>query len=221
VRYRSRRSTDDGPLRRRLHELAGERPRFGYRRLPIRLRREGLVANRQRIERLYRADGLAVRRRGRMRLASADRGRPTPSRRPNEQWALDFMRDTLATGRRIRLLTVIDPCTRETLATEVDTSLPGDRVVRVLDRIAGEQGLPARIVLDNGPELTGKALNQWTYQHGVKLRFSELGKPSQNTACERVNGRFRADELAPAAASYAGEFVEPMNWPEWLPAGPP
>jgi len=195
VRYRARRRRDDGPLRRRLHELAGERPRFGYRRLHVLLRREGIVVNHKRIERLYRLDDLAVRRRGRKRVARPARGRPDRPRLPNQQWALDFLSDTLASGRRIRLLAVVDVCTREALAIEVDTSLPGERVARVLTRIVAERGLPTQIVLDNGPELTGKALDQWASRHGVELRFIDPGKPIQNAVCESFNGRFRDECL--------------------------
>ena len=108
ARYRARRRRDDGPLRQRLHELAGERPRFGYRRLHVLLRREGIVVNHKRIERLYRLDDLAVRRRGRKRVARPARGRPDLPWLPNQQWALDFLSDTLASGRRIRLLAVVD-----------------------------------------------------------------------------------------------------------------
>lgn len=195
VRYQAQRRRDDSPLRRRLHELAGERPRFGYRRLHVLLRREGIVVNHKRIERLYRLDELAVRRRGRKRVARLERGRPGVPRLPNQQWALDFLSDTLASGRRIRLLAVVDVCTREALAIEVDTSLPGERVARVLTRIGAERGLPTQIVLDNGPELTGKALDQWAYQHGVDLRFIDPGKPIQNAVCESFNGRFRDECL--------------------------
>jgi putative transposase len=195
VRYQPQRHSDDGPLRQRLHELAGERPRFGYRRLHALLRREGVVVNHKRIARLYRLDGLAVRRRGRKRVAQQARGRPATPGAPNQQWALDFLSDTLAAGRRIRLLTVVDVCTREALAIEVDTSLPGERVVQVLTRITAERGVPTQIVLDNGPELTGKALDQWAYQQDVELRFIDPGKPSQNAHCESFNGRFRDECL--------------------------
>ena len=195
ARYRPRERPDDGVLRSRLLALAGERPRFGYRRLHALLRREGVVVNHKRIERLYREDGLAVRRRGRKRVARAGRGRPAPPSRPNEQWALDFLGDALASGRRVRALAVIDAYTREALAIEVDTSLPGERVVRVLERIAAARGVPEQIVLDNGPELTGRALDQWADRHGVRLRFIDPGKPIQNAFCESFNGRFRDECL--------------------------
>jgi putative transposase len=185
VRYRRRERPDDGALRRRLLALAGERPRFGYRRLHALLRREGVGVNHKRIERLYRAEALALRRRRRKRA-----GAPGPVR-PNQQWALDFVSDALACGRRIRVLAVVDARTREALAVEVDTSLPGERVARVLDQVAARRGLPEEVVLDNGPELTGRALDQWAYRRGVGLRFIDPGKPVQNATIESFNGRFR------------------------------
>jgi putative transposase len=195
IRYRARPQGEDGVLRRRLAELAGERPRFGYRRLHALLRREGIMVNHKRIERLYRQDGLALRRRRRKRVAGERRGRSAPPARPNEQWALDFLSDALASGRRIRLLTVIDTFTREALAIEVDTSLPGVRVVGVLARLVADRGCPATIVLDNGPELTGQALDQWAHDRGVALRFIDPGKPIQNAYTESFNGRFRDECL--------------------------
>jgi putative transposase len=194
TRYRARPRADDASLRRRLGELAQARPRFGYRRLHILLRREGIIVNHKRIERLYQLDGLAIRRRRRKRVA-VRRGRPPGPSRANEQWALDFLSDALISGRRIRLLTVIDTFTREALAIEVDTSLPGGRVVQVLDRVVAARGCPARIVLDNGPELTGKALDQWAHERGVTLRFIDPGKPIQNAYTESFNGRFRDECL--------------------------
>jgi putative transposase len=194
VRYRSRRG-DDAPLRRRLRELAEQRPRFGYRRLQVLLRREGIVVNHKRIERLYREEGLAVRRRKRKAVARVKRGRPVRPHRANEQWALDFLQDALASGRTIRLLSVIDVYTREALALEVDTSLPGSRVVRVLDRLLGERERPAQIVLDNGPELISFILEQWAHQHEVTLHFIDPGKPVQNAHCESFHSRLRDECL--------------------------
>jgi len=194
MRYRVCSRGDDAALRRRLGELADARPRFGYRRLHALLRREGIVVNHKRIERLYRLEGLAIRRRGRKRVA-VRRGRPPGPSRPNEQWALDFLSDALASGRRIRLLTVIDTFAREALAIEVDTSLPGTRVAQVLERVAAIRGCPATIVLDNGPELTGRVLDQWAHHRGVALRFIDPGKPIQNAYTESFNGRFRDECL--------------------------
>ena len=135
----SQRGDDDPTLRARLRELAAHRPRFGYRRLYVLLRREGVVVNHKRVERLYRAEGLAVRRRRRKARVRIPRGRPPAPHGANEQWALDFLEDALASGRKMRLLSIIDVFTREALALEVDTSLPGRAVVRVLDRLGTER----------------------------------------------------------------------------------
>ena len=152
--------------------------------------------NHKRVYRLYRDEGLSVRRRGRKRVAREAR-LPLPAPiGPNELWSLDFVSDALAWGRRIRLLCIIDAFTRESLAIEVDTSLPGQRVARVLDRLIAERGqAPAEIVLDNGPELTSRALDQWAYECGVRLRFIEPGKPIQNAFIESFNGRLRDECL--------------------------
>lgn len=182
-------------LRTRLGELAAQRPRFGYRRLHALLRREGIRVNHKRVERLYREEGLAVRRRNRTAVARVLRGRPPAPEGANEQWALDFLQDALASGRMLRLLSVIDVFTREALALEVDTSLPGSRVVRVLDRLAGERPLPSRLVLDNGPELISRVLEEWAHQHAVALHFIDPGKPIQNAHCESFHARMRDECL--------------------------
>jgi putative transposase len=195
VRYRPTGRHDEPALRQRLRELAAERRRFGYRRLHVLLRREGVPVNHKRVERLYRDERLTVRRRGRKRVAAAVRAPLLLPTGPNEQWSLDFVSDALSWGRRIRLLAVVDTVTREALAIEVDTSLPGERVVRVLERIAAERGVPGAIVLDNGPELTGRALDQWAYGRGVQLRFIQPGKPIQNAFAESFVGRLRDECL--------------------------
>jgi putative transposase len=195
ARYRPKARAGEAALRQRLRDLAAERPRFGYRRLHALLRREGVIVNHKRIERLYRAEDLAVRRRTRKRMARDGRGRAALPERPNHQWAIDFVSDALAWGRRIRLFTVVDVFTREVLAIEVDTSLPGGRVVRVLERLALEYGAPHEIVLDNGPELAGKAVDHWAYARGVVLRFIEPGKPVQNAFIESFHGRLRDECL--------------------------
>jgi putative transposase len=161
IRYRSRRGEDDdAALRTRLRDLAAQRPRFGYRRLSVLLRREGIVVNHKRVERVYREEGLAVRRRRRKSLTPIRRGRPSPPQQANEQWALDFLQDALASGRKLRVLSISDVFTREALALEVDTSLPGTRVVRVLKRLLAERDRPVQLVLDNGPELISRALEE-------------------------------------------------------------
>jgi putative transposase len=195
MRYRRTVRQDEPQLRERLHTLAAEHPRWGYRRLHHVLQREGRAINRKRVYRLYRLEGLAVRRRNRKRAARVPRGIPIPIGRPGEAWAMDFMQDTLASGRRFRTLNVLDTVTRECLRIEVDTSLPGKRVVRVLDQLIERQGCPKRITLDNGPEFTGQALDAWAYAHGVELDFIDPGKPMQNGYQESFNGKFRDECL--------------------------
>jgi putative transposase len=194
LRYAARRPVPT-ELRERLLALARERPRYGYRRLHVLLRREGYEVNHKRVHRLYRSEGLMVRRRLRKRIAAAKRvPLPAPTR-VNERWSIDFMSDQLADGRCFRTLNIVDDLSRECLAIEVDTSLTGRRLVRVLDSLCDEQGRPATLVMDNGPELTSRALDAWAYRNGVELRFIQPGKPMQNAYVESFNGRFRDECL--------------------------
>lgn len=194
VRYQ-RRSQDDTALRERLRTLARARPRFGYRRLHALLRREGQIVNHKRVYRVYRAAGLAVPQRKRKRVA-ARRGQAVQvGTMPNEHWCLDFMSDSLSTGRRLRTLSVLDTCTREALAIAVETSLPSRAVTRVLDGILLSRQRPERITLDNGPELTSQWFDQWADRNGIELDYIEPGKPVQNAVMESFNGRFRDECL--------------------------
>jgi putative transposase len=196
-RYKRRRR-DPAELTTRLRQLASERPRFGYRRLHALLRREGHGVNRKLVYRLYRAEGLAVRRRRRRKLR-VSRPEPTAAlERPNQRWSMDFVHDYLTDGRRLRTLNIVDAYTRECLAIEVDTSLPAARVVRVLDKLVWEHGLPESFRVDNGPEFISTTLDRWAFQHGVALQFIQPGKPSQNAHVESFNGRFRDECLAQA-----------------------
>ena len=191
-RYRSRRPPQEA-LRRRLHELALDRIRWGYRRLHLLLEREGVRVNIKRVYRLYREEGLAVRRRKRKRVAVARQPMVAPLR-VNECWGGDFMSDSLSSGRRYRVLNVIDVLSREGLAGVVDTSLPARRVTQALDEIALDRGYPERIIFDNGPEFRSAELDAWAYEHKVVLEFIQPGKPIQNAVMESYNGRMR-DEL--------------------------
>jgi putative transposase len=186
---------DEG-IPQRLMALARERQRFGYRRLTALLRREGQKVNHKRIYRLYRALGLAMRRRRRrhsgQRTAAATR---TYLQTANQRWAMDFVADTLAHGRTFRVLTIIDEYTRECLAIETDTSLPGLRVIRVLQRLAQTRGLPAEIHVDDGPEFACRSLRSWCEKHRVILRYIEPGRPMQNGHIESFNGRLRDECL--------------------------
>lgn len=192
-RYRTRRPPER-ELRERLQTLAILRPRWGYRRLHRLLRREGWTHNRKRTQRVYREEGLHVRRRKRKRVAVARTPLAVPTR-ANERWSMDFVSDALGDGRKFRSLTLVDDLTRECPAIEVDVSLPGERVVRVLERVAAVRGYPTTIVCDNGPEFRGEALDQWAHQHRVHLAFIEPGKPVQNAYIESFNGRFRDECL--------------------------
>lgn len=193
VRYRSCRPPE-AELRGRLKELAERHPSWGSPRLTWLLRREGRIVNHKKVERLYRGEGLTVRRRHRKRVARPRIEMPTP-RRADEQWSMDFMRDQLAGGRVFRLLTVVDHFTRESPVIEVDLSLPGARVAQVLDRVARRRGLPRSIRVDNGPEFTGRALDEWAHRRGVKLEFIRPGKPVENAFIESFNGRIRQECL--------------------------
>lgn len=193
VRYRARRE-DVPPARVRMRELAAEKPRAGYRTLWRWLRRAGWAVNRKRVHRWYRLDGLTVRRTRRKRAAVARAPLLVPTR-ANERWSMDFMRDLLAEPRAFRTFNVLDDGTREALAIEVDTSLPGARIVRVLDALVAVRGRPQVIVCDHGPEFLSQAMDAWAYQRGVRLHFITPGKPNQNAFIESFNSRFRDECL--------------------------
>jgi len=194
-RYVRRGRVDNAMLLARLQAHAAERPRFGYRRLHTLLSREGITANHKRVHRVYRDARLQVRRRRRKHLTRGERQPlPMPSR-PGERWSMDFMLDTLADGRAFRLLNIVDDFTRECVAIEVDRSLPGARVVRVLERLRTSRGLPQVLVTDNGPEFAGRTLDAWAYAAGVTLRFIRPGRPIENAYVESFNGKCRDECL--------------------------
>ena len=194
IRY-VRIAKDDAALRFKLEVLAYERRRFGFRRLAILLRRDGVVVNIKRVLRLYREAGLQVSKRVKRRVALG-RGEVKPIVGGfNERWSLDFVHDSLANGRQIRTLNIVDDFTRECLAIEVDTSLSGVRVARVLDAIGTVRGYPQTIVMDNGTELTSIAMAIWARDRQVRLHFIRPGKPTENAFVESFNGRFRDECL--------------------------
>jgi putative transposase len=193
-RYAVRRQ-EPGGLRERLRGLAQERCRFGYRRLTVLLRREGWPVNHKRVYRLYREEGLGVRRRKGKRIGVVRRQPLAIPTRPNGRWSMDFISDALGDGRKFRSLNIVDDFNRECLAAEVDTSLTGARVVRVLEQLGERRGLPQILVMDNGPEFAGRAVDVWAYDQGVKLHFIEPGKPVQNAFIESFNGKMRDECL--------------------------
>lgn len=193
IRYRSCRP-DDHALREKLRELAHQRRRFGYRRLHILLRREGITINRKKTQRLYREEGLTVRRRKGRKRAVGARMPPPVLALPNQRWSLDFVHDQLVTGRRFRVLNIVDDVTRECLRAVPDTSISGKRVVRELTDLIAERGRPGMIVSDNGTELTSNAVLAWCGEAGIEWHYTAPGKPTQNAFVESFNGRMR-DEL--------------------------
>ncbi len=192
-RYRSSRP-DEAAVRARLRELAAVRRRFGYRRLLVLMRREGLTMNHKKFRRLYRDERLQVRRRGGRKRALGTRAPLTIPQGPNQRWSLDFLSDAFVDGRRFRILVVVDDFTRECLALVADTSLPGLRVVRELEAIVAWRGRPVTCVSDNGTELTGMAILRWCQEIRIDWHYIAPGKPTQNAFIESFNGRLR-DEL--------------------------
>jgi putative transposase len=189
-RYRSLRT--DEPLRMRLVELAREKPRFGYRRLHVLLRRSGEQVNHKRVHRVYREAGLALRRK--KRKHSVREGKPLVVRTSaNQEWALDFVHDAVECGRTIRVLSVEDAYRRECLALEVDTSFASRRVTRVLEAIIAERGQPLAIRCDNGPELTSRHFLAWCVERQIELVHIQPGKPMQNRTT-RKSSRPRASD---------------------------
>ena len=179
---------------RQLVELAREKPRFGYRRLHVLLRRSGEHVNHKRVHRVYREAGLVIRRKKRKHCVRE--GKPLVMRTAaNQEWALDFVHDAVECGRTIRVLSVVDAYTRECLALEVDTSFASRRVTRVLDAIVAERGQPQAIRCDNGPELTSRHFLAWCVERQIELVHIQPGKPTQNARVESFHGRLREECL--------------------------
>lgn len=193
-RYASRK--DDGDLRQKLVTLAHAQPRYGYRRLGVLLRREGMVVNAKRVRRVYRAAGLQVRRIRRRRLTRSVAPRPVLTG-ANQEWALDFASDVTDGGRRLRVLSVIDTYTRECLALETDTSFPSRRVTRVLEAVIAWRGSPQGVRSDNGPELTSRHYLAWFADKKIATIHIQPGRPTQNGHVESFHGKLRDECLNP------------------------
>ncbi len=191
-RYRTTRS--DEALRERLVELARKKPRFGYRRLHVLLGGSGECVNHKRVFRVYREAGLAVRRKARKRLVRAGSPRPQLTA-ANQEWAVDFAYDAMASGRAIRVLSVVDKCTRECLTLKVDTSFASPRVTRALEALIDEREKPLAIRCDNGPEFTSRHFLAWCIERQIELVHIQPGKPQQNGYVESFNGKMRDECL--------------------------
>jgi putative transposase len=191
-RYEPRRD-HNVELRQELVSVARQKPRYGYRRLHALLSKRGFAVSAQRVYRVYKAEGLMVRRLRRRRLSRV--AVASNLVRSNQEWALDFVADALATGRGIRALTVVDAFTRENLSLEVDTSLSSRRVTRALEAVIERRGMPEAIRCDNGPELTSRHFLSWCEERKIQLIHIQPGRPMQNGHIESFNGRLRDECL--------------------------
>jgi putative transposase len=212
VKYR-RRPDRNGQLRKDLRELAGKKLKYGLPMLFQLLRRRGWKVNHKRVERLYRLEKLSLRRKKRAKRIVREREHlPVPAH-PNEHWAMDFIHDALWSGRKFRCLTLVDIASRYAPALEVGFSMPAERVIAVLNRLAVTRGLPLGITVDNGPEFICKALRDWAAGRGVCLHFIQPGKPTQNAFIESLNGTFRHECLDSHAFRTIREAKEKIE--EW------
>lgn len=194
--YHPKKVRDDSELKTKITEIVTKRPQSGRPAVIWRLReRMGFKDNHKRIARIYRELGLQMHKRKRSRKVIRPRMLLEVPTRPNQLWAMDFVLDSFASGRRFRVLTLKDIYTHEVLALYVDVSITGDRVAEVLDQIKLTRPLPKGIICDNGSEYVSKAMDQWSYRNGVELKFIQPGKPTQNAFIESFNGKFRSECL--------------------------
>jgi len=193
--YKSRRP-GQAPLEARIREICQTRVRYGYRRVHIQLRREGWSHGQNKTRRIYRELGLQLRNKTPKRRVKAKlREDRRPATCANETWAMDFVHDQLATGRKLRVLTIVDTFSRFSPALEPRFGFRGADVVEILERVGRELGFPATIRVDLGTEFVSRDLDLWAYQRGVTLDFSRPGKPTDNAFIEAFNSRFRAECL--------------------------
>lgn len=187
---------DDGSnsIRGQIKDLAGKHRRYGYRRIHVLLRREGLMVNHKKTYRIYREENLSVRKKVRRKLPSHLRVATALPTRPNERWSMDFVSDRVMSGKRIKILTVIDDYSKECPLIYVDTSINGNKITELLDSISGNRALPKTIISDNGPEFISRSLDAWAYLKDIKLDHIRPGKPVDNCFIESFNGKLR-DEL--------------------------
>jgi putative transposase len=194
--YKAQEMVKDEYLKTELKKLALRHTKYGFWMLYELIRKQGFNCNHKKLYRIYKEQNLHLRRKTKRRLPDRLASKVDLSVRPNQAWSIDFMSDSLASGKRFRTFNVIDDFNREALAIEIDTSLPAMRVVRVLDRLKQLRGAPRYIRLDNGPELISKTLENWAINNQVELRFIEKGKPTQNAYIERFNGTYRKEVLS-------------------------
>jgi putative transposase len=192
---RRERPPDNPEIREEMHRIAEKRRRFGYRRVGILLERKGMIMNEKKLYRIYREEGLSIRRRRGRKRARGSRSPMPAALRPNQRWSMDFVSDTFGASRRFRILAVNDDCCRENLGLTADTSISGDRVTRELDALVRLYGKPDSIVTDNGTEFTSQAVLKWAKENGVEWHYIDPGKPQQNAFIESFNGSLRDECL--------------------------
>jgi putative transposase len=194
--YRPKANPTDQAIRDRMRALAAERPAFGSPRMTVMIRREFGAINHKRVERLYSQEGLQLPRRPKRRRRGTHRVVPAEApTAPGQRGSMDFAHDMLADGRRIRIFALVDDYSRQCLALEVDTSLSGQRISRVLARVRESGKLPQVLVCDNGPEFTSRAMLMWSQRSAIRVHHIQPGKPTQNAYCESFIGKFRYECL--------------------------
>jgi putative transposase len=194
IRYESHK-LEEGLLKGKIASIAHEKRRYGYRRIHVLLKREGININHKKLFRMYKQLGLKVLKRGGRKRALGTRVVAMNLTKKNQEWSLDFVHDVLESGRRIRMLTVVDDFTRESLKIVVDTSLNGRRVCEELEQVIETRGKPDRIVSDNGTEFTSMAILRWCQEQGIRWDYIQPGKPYQNGYIESFNGKLRDECL--------------------------
>ena len=198
-RHEPRVAPDDEALRRRLRKVSADHPRWGYRRAHGHLVTEGWRVNRQRIQRLWREEGLRVparkRKRRRLGTSTAEGANRLKAERPNHVWALDFQHDATSDGRELKFLNIVDECTREALRIECERTIDADETVAVLEQLVAERGAPENLRADNGPELTARVLREWCEASATQTAYIDPGAPWQNPWIESLNARFRDEVL--------------------------
>ena len=194
--YRSRITAKDAPIKAAMHELSGQYPRFGYRRIKVFLERRGWPMSADRAYRIWSSAGLQVPKKRPRRRIACSRPRPVPATAENRVWAYDFVFDACANGQQLKCLTVIDEYTRECLAIDVSGSIRSSRVIEVLAKLVSVHGAPKVLRSDNGPEFVSKAVLRWLARENIDTAFSEPGKPWQNGSNESFNGKFRDECLS-------------------------
>jgi putative transposase len=182
-------------LREQIMTIAHQRRRFGYRRVHDILKQQGFQVNHKRVYRLYTEQKLAVKRRKKAKRPISERAELRVPKTPNEVWSMDFVMDSLANGRRLKCLTIVDDLTHECIDIAVDHGISGQYVTRILEQAARFRGYPQAIRTDGGPKFTSRALMAWMHQWGIEHWLIQPGKPTQNAYIESFNGKFRDECL--------------------------